>query len=88
MKMAAATRAAHLDMCKQMTSRSGGLWPMTCPDNFFWRGPRVENGPAYSAAAFHTPYPRTATPTVLCTNASPLFSPREVLARGQASLNI
>lgn len=32
--------------------------------------------------------PRTATPSVLGAAASPLFSPREVLARGQASLNI
>lgn len=40
------------------------------------------------SCAHSPPFPRTATPSVLGASASPLFSPGEALARGQASLNI
>lgn len=49
----------------------------------------IMHRPTVAQSCAHSPpFPRTATPSVLRANASPLFSPREVLAGGQASLNI
>lgn len=80
------SRAANLHM-RVHVSRSGGRWPTMCPDCLLARSACGQwPGPKWRSLA-HTLRHSLGQPLQAC-SASPLFSPREVLARGQASLNI